>query len=1074
MIKTMKVAQFGAFDLRDYQDLLFPLIAAQQLRGISDLKLAAVSSAGCKSAFDDATSNLGLFDLFSETIAPDAILIGGGEIIRTSPPDIRDNSFGARHKLTYMDLWIGPALFSSEHTPILWNAPGVAGPIPKDFHALAREALIRANYLSVRDELSRQYLLDVWPDAQVAVVPDTAWAVNSLWTAEQLAEAYSDLFTARKITPPERSVVFQLDRRCIGQTGVRVLAEKLDFLGRHLSAYPIIIATGSVHSDDVLAREVGRCMSTKPIVLDAPRKLLDITTTIAHASFYAGPSLHGLITANAFGVPGVCIAGDEVKFSGISEADKTANVLVAGWYQMPELLPTLVSDDHRSSLRSMRDRAKIELHNHWRRIQLELEQNLNGQHVHEEPRRLHWRRLADYQCRSLIALADMQMREHRGFKQMEIDRQQKEIRKLQKDMSGLQAEVRRMRSSLSWNVTRPLRFIARRLPRAAMLLQRVLDAAKDAVATRISSVAGSSLRDSQWQVDETTYGKIAAYREAAPHAGGRKVVIYTAIFGDYDNLLLPEHIDPGIDYVCFTDRPRNNYGVWQMRSAPYFHPDPTRIARWVKTHPHELFPDHEVAVWLDGNIVLRGDVNKYIEMVLLEDAHFGFVSHPHRECFYEEAEACKRLGKDVTEIIDQQVDHYRRHGLPPHRPLFETGFMVVRLGSATTCEALYSWWQQIEQFSRRDQLGLAWVNHHISNLRIVPLLPQGTSVRDHDDFSYFRHSSARVLKAPERLLQLGDTVDPISDIAFSQVKAHRLSQLHDTPIDIIVCVHNALEDVRLCLESARNNLLSSHRIIIVNDRSNAETTVYLREFASGDKQVELIENGENLGYTRSASRGLAAGTAGFRILLNSDTIVNENWALKMLDVANRSERIGIVGPLSNAAGAQSIPNIKSTSTNTAINTLPDGLTPAEIDLACEQWSFAHLFPRVPLVHGFCFGVKKEVIDSIGLFDDENFKRYYGEENDYCLRASAAGFEFALATNTFVFHRKSRSIEEELRIVHMAEAGQRLRELYGAERIRTACRQVEEHPLLERMRREAAFYFEGRWAKEQTSDSLAVA
>jgi GT2 family glycosyltransferase len=627
-------------------------------------------------------------------------------------------------------------------------------------------------------------------------------------------------------------------------------------------------------------------------------------------------------------------------------------------------------------------------------------------------------------------------------------------------------------NSLSWKLTRPLRSIAHRLPRLALLGERILYAARNAVVMQLSSVAAATVVDNRWEPSADIEKQIAAYREAKTPAK-RKIVFYTAIFGEYDKLLLPDQIDPDIDYVCFTDRPRNNYGIWQMRSAPFYHPDPTRIARYVKTHPHELFPDHEVAVWLDANIILKGDVHQYIEMVKLQGAHLGFVPHPHRDCFYEEAEACKRLGKDAVEVIDRQVTHYLKHGLPPNQPLFETGFMVAHLGSPETSEALNLWWQQIEQFSRRDQLGLAWVVFQHPKLRIVQLLPPGISVRDHEDFRYFRHNFARVLKIPGGLLQLGSMVSPGHDVRFSAVKERRLQQLTDIPVDIIVCVYNALEDVRLCLQSAREHLLPKHRIIIVNDRSDAETTAYLRQFASGDQQVTLIENAENLGYTRSASLGLASGDAGFRILLNSDTIVSENWALKMLDVANLSNTIGIVGPLSNAAGAQSIPDIRGTGDNTAINVLPKGLSPADIDLACERWSYADHFPRVPLVHGFCFGVKKEVIDRIGLFDDQNFQRFYGEENDYCLRAKAAGFELAIATNTFVFHRKSRSIEEEMRIVHMAEAGQRLRELYGADNIMMACRQVEEHPLLRRIRKEAGPYFEVAQVSDEVGRDLAL-
>ena len=38
------------------------------------------------------------------------------------------------------------------------------------------------------------------------------------------------------------------------------------------------------------------------------------------------------------------------------------------------------------------------------------------------------------------------------------------------------------------------------------------------------------------------------------------------------------------------------------------------------------------------------------------------------------------------------------------------------------------------------------------------------------------------------------------------------------------------------------------------------------------------------------------------------------------------------------------------------------------------------------MHGFCIGIRKEVIEKIGYFDDKIFEKYNGEENDYCLRA----------------------------------------------------------------------------------------
>ncbi len=149
--------------------------------------------------------------------------------------------------------------------------------------------------------------------------------------------------------------------------------------------------------------------------------------------------------------------------------------------------------------------------------------------------------------------------------------------------------------------------------------------------------------------------KIRAY-QASPNKGTRKIVYYTAVFGDYDNLLLPELIDEDIDARSFTDRPRNTYGVWQLRASPYYHSDSTRIARYIKTHPHQLFPGYHFAIWLDANIVPRGDLQKYVDMLRLENTSFGLIPHPNRDCFYQEADACKLRRKDNSSVIDAQAD----------------------------------------------------------------------------------------------------------------------------------------------------------------------------------------------------------------------------------------------------------------------------------------------------------------------------------------------------------------------------------------------------------------------------------
>ena len=71
------------------------------------------------------------------------------------------------------------------------------------------------------------------------------------------------------------------------------------------------------------------------------------------------------------------------------------------------------------------------------------------------------------------------------------------------------------------------------------------------------------------------------------------------------------------------------------------------------------------------------------------------------------------------------------------------------------------------------------------------------------------------------------------------------------------------------------------------------------------------------GYTKAANIGIRKSHADYIVLLNSDTIVTNNWIEKLIISLLTTPNAGIVGPMSNAASYQSIPNIKGTGKQTA-------------------------------------------------------------------------------------------------------------------------------------------------------------
>jgi GT2 family glycosyltransferase/glycosyltransferase involved in cell wall biosynthesis/predicted O-methyltransferase YrrM len=253
--------------------------------------------------------------------------------------------------------------------------------------------------------------------------------------------------------------------------------------------------------------------------------------------------------------------------------------------------------------------------------------------------------------------------------------------------------------------------------------------------------------------------------------------------------------------------------------------------------------------------------------------------------------------------------------------------------------------------------------------------------------------------------------DPESARSFpvDGVRSRAPVELHKASVDIIICVHNALEDVKRCLESVLRHTNLPYFLLLIDDGSDEPTRDYLRAFAS-EHRAQLLRNDQALGYTIAANQGLRRTRADYVVLLNSDTRVTPEWLERLIACAAAEDDIGLVGPLSNAATWQSIPEIISHG-EFAANSLPEGLTEVDMARLVAKYS-GRLYPRMEFLNGFCLLIKRAVIAQIGGFDEETFGRGYGEENDYCLRARKAGWQLALADDTYVFHCLARSYTPE--------------------------------------------------------------
>ena len=227
-------------------------------------------------------------------------------------------------------------------------------------------------------------------------------------------------------------------------------------------------------------------------------------------------------------------------------------------------------------------------------------------------------------------------------------------------------------------------------------------------------------------------------------------------------------------------------------------------------------------------------------------------------------------------------------------------------------------------------------------------------------------------------------------------------------VDIVIPIYGAREETCDCIESVLRHARGDWRLLLVDDASpDPELVPRLREFAATDPRITLHCRPSNRGFVVSANHGMQRALAAGRdvLLLNSDTVVTRDFLQRLRAASRHTRTTGIITPLTNNGTICSIPRFMEE------NRLPAGIS---IDAFADAVEAADQRERPELVTavGFCMYIRVEVLREVGLFRAELFGAGYGEENDLCERAKAAGFEIRLCDDLFIYHAGSASFGDE--------------------------------------------------------------
>jgi GT2 family glycosyltransferase/glycosyltransferase involved in cell wall biosynthesis len=227
----------------------------------------------------------------------------------------------------------------------------------------------------------------------------------------------------------------------------------------------------------------------------------------------------------------------------------------------------------------------------------------------------------------------------------------------------------------------------------------------------------------------------------------------------------------------------------------------------------------------------------------------------------------------------------------------------------------------------------------------------------------------------------------------------------EQPVTVIVPVYRGVDEVEACIGSViRHGAVEPFQLVVIDDGSpEPEVGSYLDSLAAdppradGLVQFTVLHNEQNLGFVGTVNRGLTHAS-GHVVILNADTVVTSGWLDRLHQAATASPDIATVTPLTNFG---------------SICTLPDEVIEAfaldgpdpEID-ACAAFVARHGLgerPEVITGVGFCMFITRDALDACGPLDQETFGRGYGEEVDFCMRATRLGFAHLVEDQTFVYH-----------------------------------------------------------------------
>jgi len=232
-------------------------------------------------------------------------------------------------------------------------------------------------------------------------------------------------------------------------------------------------------------------------------------------------------------------------------------------------------------------------------------------------------------------------------------------------------------------------------------------------------------------------------------------------------------------------------------------------------------------------------------------------------------------------------------------------------------------------------------------------------------------------------------------------------------LSVIIVNYNVRFFLEQCLHSVEKAIDGINAEVFVVDNQSVDGSCAMVH--ESFPWVKLIENHENVGFSKANNQAIRQAAGKYILLLNPDTVVEEDCFSKVISFADAHPKAGGIGVKMIDGKGRFLPESKRAFPTPAVSffkifglsaLFPHSRTFARYHLGHLDKDKNH---EVEILAGAFMFLRKSVLDEIGLLDEQFFM--YGEDIDLSYRILQAGYSNHYLADTTIIHYKGESTKK---------------------------------------------------------------